>query len=201
MHKRLDSTHTSYANMVGYYPFNEGIGNTANDNSIYNQEAIFNGNVKWGISQGENIPTFFSSTAFRPNISFYQGKYMISIMNDTIVDSLLAIPNVVTLRTIFPNYGSVINDSIGIILVDTLWQSLSYIYTYDSIGVAMTIDTAQIDGTINITEMAYYKRYPMVFQIMSFVTPYGMGVDFGEFGKAWYFDVTSYKERYIKLLK
>ncbi len=192
MHQRLDSTHTSYANLVGYYPFNEGSGNTANDNSVYSQEAIFNGNVKWEISQGENIPTFFSSTAFRPNISFYQGEYVISIMNDTIIDSLLATPNIVTLRDIFPNYSTMQNDSIGIVLIDTLWESLSYTYIYDTSGILTNIDTTHIDGTININELNYYNRYPMVFQIMSFVTPYGMGVDFGEFGESWYFDVTDY---------
>ena len=32
----------------------------------------------------------------------------------------------------------------------------------------------------------------MGFQIMSFVTPYGMGVNFGEFGESWYFDVTDF---------
>ncbi len=192
MHQRLDSTHTSYANLVGYYPFNEGSGNTANDNSIYSQEAIFNGNVNWGISQGENIPTFFSSTVFRPNISFYQGEYIISVMNDTIIDSLLATPNIVTLRNVFPNYSTMQNDSIGIVLIDTLWESLSYVYTFDTSGLATTIDTTHIDGTININELNYYNRYPMVFQIMSFVTPYGMGVNFGEFGESWYFDVTDF---------
>jgi hypothetical protein len=192
MHQRLDSTHTSYANLVGYYLFNEGVGNTANDNSIYSQEAIFNGNVDWGISQGENIPTFFSSTVFRPNISFFQGEYIISVINDTIIDSLLATPNIVTQRNIFPNYSTMQNDSIGIVLIDTLWESLSYVYTFDTSGLVTTIDTTHIDGTININELNYYNRYPMVFQIMSFVTPYGMGVNFGEFGESWYFDVTDF---------
>ncbi len=27
---------------------------------------------------------------------------------------------------------------------------------------------------------------------MSFVTPYGIGIDFGEYGKSWYFDVTDF---------
>ena len=53
-------------------------------------------------------------------------------MNDTIIDSLLATPNIVTLRDIFPNYSTMQNDSIGIVLIDTLWESLSYTYIYDT---------------------------------------------------------------------
>ena len=84
------------------------------------------------------------------------------------------------------------HDSIGAVLIDTLWESLSYTYTYDTSGVTTNIDTTHIDGTINIAELNYYNRYPMSFQIMSFVTPYGMGVNFGEFGESWYFDITDY---------
>ena len=32
----------------------------------------------------------------------------------------------------------------------------------------------------------------MAFQIMSFVTPYGIGLDLGPEGKTWYFDLTDY---------
>ena len=32
----------------------------------------------------------------------------------------------------------------------------------------------------------------MSFQIMSFVTPYGLGLNFGVDGKTWYFDVTDF---------
>ncbi len=101
-------------------------------------------------------------------------------------------PNIVTQRNVFPNYSTMQNDSIGIVLIDTLWESLSYVYTFDTSGLATTIDTTHIDGTININELNYYNRYPMVFQIMSFVTPYGMGVNFGESGESWYFDVTDF---------
>ncbi|NJN78201.1 MAG: T9SS type A sorting domain-containing protein [Saprospiraceae bacterium] len=35
-------------------------------------------------------------------------------------------------------------------------------------------------------------RYPMKFEIMSFVTPYGINLDLGANGKTWTFDVTDY---------
>ena len=58
-----------------------------------------------------------------------------------------------------------------------------YQYIYDTSGVVTNTYTTNIDSTLLISDLHYYKRYPMAFQIMSFVTPYGMGVDFGENGK------------------
>jgi len=55
----------------------------------------------------------------------------------------------------------------------------------DSVYIAPT-------NTIHITELTYYKRYPMKFEIMSFVTPYGIFLDLGMEGKTWAFDVTDY---------
>tara|TARA_B100001142_G_scaffold330264_1_gene397429 strand:- start:982 stop:4509 length:3528 start_codon:yes stop_codon:yes gene_type:complete len=192
MNRRLDSSHINYSDLVAYYPFNEGIGNIANDNSQFNQQAILNGNCEWKTTVGENINTFFKTTDFRPNISLYQGEYLFVSTQDTIIDSLQSKPNIVTQRAVFPNYGTMQNDSIGVVLIDTLWQSISYTYIYDTSGVISILDTVHINGIINIDELNYYNRYPMSLQIMSFVTPYGMGVDFGEFGESWHFDVTDY---------
>jgi len=196
IHKRLNSNHPNYTNLLAYYPFDEGSGNVANDNSSYALQANFNGNVKWR-TNGEEIPTFFASTSFRPNVSFYQGVYIDSTISDTIIhlfiDSLFATPNVVTLRDVFANYGTMLHDSIGIVYIDTLgWEALSYTYSYDANGVTITTTPTNIDSTINISELTYYTRYPMAFQIMSFVTPYGMGLNFGANGETWDFDVTDY---------
>ena len=65
-------------------------------------------------------------------------------------------------------------------------------YLFDENGNILSVDTTAIDGVITITDLVYYKRYPMAFQIMSFVTPYGINLDLGMSGKTWYFDVTDY---------
>ncbi|RUA16213.1 MAG: hypothetical protein DSY83_06015 [Flavobacteriia bacterium] len=44
------------------------------------------------------------------------------------------------------------------------------------------------ENTINITTLNYYKKYPARFELMSFVTPYGIGLDLGEKGKTWQFN-------------
>ena len=85
--------------------------------------------------------------------------------------------------------GTLMNDLIDTISTNIVW-STPYSYTYDTSGSIINIDTILISETINILELSYYKRYPMAFQIMSFVTPYGGWLDFGENGKTWHFDVS-----------
>jgi hypothetical protein len=56
------------------------------------------------------------------------------------------------------------------------------------------IDTVIVpaDDTLHITELLYYKKYPSIFEIMSFVTPYGLYLDLGQEGKIWQFDITDF---------
>ena len=103
-------------------------------------------------------------------------------------DTTMIIPDTIHQYNIISNPSSLIND-----IIDTTtfiyWSPFNY--TYDSLGNVINIDTL-ISGTINIGELTYYKRYPMKFQIMSFVTPYGINLDLGPEGKTWYFDLTDY---------
>ncbi|MDC0204441.1 peptide-N-glycosidase F-related protein [Flavobacteriales bacterium] len=190
MIKRIDNSHPDYSNLIAHYPLNEGQGITSLDNTINQQIATFNGNVNWNYSRGTEIGQFFTEVNYRPNINLYQGQYLITLTTDTILDSLIAGANTVTEYDIFPNYGTLQDDSIAAIFSNTLWEALSYLF--DANGNVLSIDTTNIDGIISNSDLIYYKRYPMAFQIMSFVTPYGMGVDFGATGEAWYFDVTDY---------
>lgn len=51
------------------------------------------------------------------------------------------------------------------------------------------IDSSRLDSVITDTGFNYW---PQKFEIMSFVTPYGIGLDLGDSGKMWEFDVTDY---------
>lgn len=190
MNKRIDNTHPDYANLVAHYPLNEGQGSTSLDNTSSQQTATFNGNVNWEFSRGDEINQFFTETTFRPNIDFYQGQYELSLAANTVLDSLLATASTVTEYEIIPNNGTLLNDEISIISSNTYWEAVSY--TFDSNGNIISTTPTTVDGTINITNLPYYKRSPMAFQIMSFVTPYGAYLDLGVDGKTWYFDMTDY---------
>jgi hypothetical protein len=55
----------------------------------------------------------------------------------------------------------------------------------DSVVIAST-------GSITITQLNCFLRSPSAFQLVSFVTPYGINLDLGMSGKTWTFDVTDY---------
>jgi len=114
----------------------------------------------------------------------------IDSLGNIITDSILAPADTIYEVIIISNPNTLFHDIIDTISVNLYWQP--YSYTTDTSGNIINIDTLMSSGTINITELDYYKRYPMAFQIMSFVTPYGIGLDLGPNGKTWYFDVTDY---------
>jgi len=45
---------------------------------------------------------------------------------------------------------------------------------------------------IFIQDMNYFSKSPLVYELMSFVTPYGINLDLGIEGKTWSFDVTEF---------
>jgi len=85
-----------------------------------------------------------------------------------------------------------ISDQVSLVM-DTLVWANGMEYTYDGIT-GLKVDSLYkvADGTINITTLKYYGRYPMKFDLMSFVTPYGINLDLGQNGKTWTFDVTDF---------
>ena len=106
------------------------------------------------------------------------------------IDSILSSSDTIVSFGIIAFPGTLNNDIIDTLSTTIAWNP--YSYTYDTLGNVINIDTLPIVGSINISELIYYKRYPMAFQIMSFVTPYGIGLDLGAEGKTWYFDMTDY---------
>ena len=190
MNLRINNTHPDYVNLVAHYPLNEGVGTTSSDQTANQQTATFSGNVLWNFDRGHDINQFFTSSTYRPNINLYQGQYTITMVTDTILDSIISTPNTVKEYAIVPNWGVLQHDSIATISTNSYWEAISYLY--DANGNIISTTPINIDGTITITDLSYFKRYPMAFQIMSFVTPYGIGLDLGQNGKTWYFDMTDY---------
>ena len=144
MNIRLNNTHPDYNNLVAYYPFNEGTGNLANDNSINAASASFNGNVIWEQSRGDKISQFFTPTNLRPSLKLFQGDYIISTATVTVLDSALASPNIVQEKSIYSNYNSLNHYSIAIVSSNTFWHAVSY--TYDTSGVVILSDSLYIDS-------------------------------------------------------
>jgi hypothetical protein len=190
MNRRMNSSHPDFNRLVAHYPLGEGSGTSVNDLSANNQTANFNGAINWNYTRGEQLSHFFQGTTQRPNLSFFQGEYLLSMHTDTVLDSLMASPNTVKEYAIVPHPNSLLNDSIATLSTNTYWEAISH--TYDANGNLLNSQATTIDGTINIGTLTYYKRFPMAFQIMSFVTPYGAYLDLGPEGKTWHFDLTDF---------
>lgn len=191
MNTSVDDSHPHYDNLVAYYKFNEGEGNTTSDDSQFGQTAEIHDYVIWEKARGNDLSRGFETTSLRPNITFLQGEYDLTITEDLINIPEENIANVVTTYEVIPRYGTMLHDSIHEVSTEYLWQS-GYEYTYNPDG--ELIDSTEVihTGYAAISELPYYRRYPAKYEIMSFVTPYGIYLDLGMEGKTWLFDVTDY---------
>ncbi len=180
-------SHPNINECVAYYPLNNTNSITCGISSL---SANISGNVIWEVDRGEEINTFFNSSNFRPTLKLFQGDYILNTSSITVLDSALATPNTVKELSVFSNSNTLLNDSIAIVSSNDFWHA--YSYTYDTNGIVLTTHNWPIDSSITISDLNYYQRYPMAFQIMSFVTPYGAYLDLGTEGKTWFFDVTDF---------
>ena len=192
MRKSLNNSHPQYANLVAYYPLDEGAGNTVTDMATGTLSANFNGDATWNYARGRELNKFFTESTNRPNLTVLQGNYTLVSTPVTVNDSLQMTANNVKEYQIFSKSGTLKNDSIGEISNTNYWIATNK-YVYDGMtGAVISSTPITKDGTINITDLPYQQRSAMKFEIMSFVTPYGIGLDLGMEGKTWNFDVTDY---------
>lgn len=189
--KPIDPSHPNYSNLLAYYKFDEGYGINLNDGSQFGDVTYIDGHMYWKYERGNEIMRGFSEVVGRPNTGFVQGDYTMTVTPIIVTDSALIDPNIVREYEIVHKWGTMQNDSIAEISVDELWE-VQYQYTFDPNGLAIDSMMPAPVGNIDINELIYYKRYPAKFEIMSFVTPYGIYLDLGMDGKTWFFDVTDY---------
>src|SRR5205814_208661 len=52
-------------------------------------------------------------------------------------------------------------------------------------------------GTLIISNLNYFERYPFYNELMSHVTPYGKGLSLTATGKSWYWDVTDFAPQLV----
>ncbi len=191
MYRSLDASHPHYSNLLAYYMMDEGMGNTTVDASPNAETASILDFLYWLFERGLDIDKGFTATTERPNITFAQGEYTLTITDQIITDSVMLTPSIVREYEIIPRYGTMLHDSINEVSVDEYWET-QYQRIFDPEGIAIDSFMLAPTASIEIEELTYFKRYPSKFEIMSFVTPYGIYLDLGMEGKTWFFDVTDY---------
>lgn len=191
-YKTVDATHPNYANLDLYYPLNEGNGDAITDYSNNGNDGTIQNGVVWQTMRGLDLFKGFVTTQERPNVTFLQGTYNLNIITDTVNEAVQNTLNIVSQNQIFPNYGQVKHDSISVVNSTNYWEAGGYEYYYDENGQLYDSLFIAIDGIITPTTLTYQRRFPMKYEIMSFVTPYGINLDLGQNGKTWTFDVTDF---------
>lgn len=195
--KTIDNTHPDYANLVAYYKLDELTGQTVTDakNGVVSQGT----NLSWDFERGDQLTTTFTESSVLPNITFYRGTY-----NQTVSDVVTRFSNPRSKRTVknysitsmegvMPMRHDVINTVSTTFLFDAIAEN---VYNGDTGSLITTLPITP-EGTLAIVDLDYYKRYPFYNELVSFVSPYGNGLDLGPNGKTWYFDMSDY----VKLLK
>lgn len=183
MRKSITSQHPQYANLLSYYSFNEGSGTLCSDQYALTNSAV-NGGI-WNGYKGQELFKGFIETNNRPWVTFVQGVYTQTTNSITVRDSVINTP-----YTVY----SFSTNGYAIAPIDTqLYYKAGYTYVYDG-STNLIIDSVlnTTSNPIAITTLNYFQYSPARYQIMSFVTPYGNGLDLGPAGKTWTFDVTDF---------
>lgn len=184
MNKDITPSHPDYNNLLVYYPLNEGSGDTAQDwgPHAYSSRII---NPGWRNHRPDGYFRNFNEENFRPNTSFVQGAYVMSIDSIAVMDSTLMIPSSVISFEVSNN---------NLITLDTIyvWPA-AYTYITDPYGVILDSIAIPVHDSIAISQLTYYQFRPMRVELINFITPYGIALNLnGLIGKTWIFDVTDY---------
>ncbi len=190
--KKINPSHPNYSNLEMNYRLNNTGTISVGDSSGNGNHGTIQGSANRLSFQGEDLFKELTELDLRPNIHLAQGTYTLSTVNDTLYDSVAHLSHLVQERQVFSKAGELRSDSIGIISTNTYYNANKKSYYYNSLGALYDSSINTPNGTLNISDLPYYNRFPMKFEIMSFVTPYGINLDLGMDGKTWVFDVTDF---------
>lgn len=187
MHSRVDVNHPNFTNLQLNYTFDLA-SNIIEDLSPHNIDGeMKDGTVYGKRSTSEHIFDFTASSII-PDITLHQADYTLDIVNTTKNDSVMKESFIIEENVLDPSNGSYSSDIV---------TSYSDYYpksntAYDASGAlvneSLSADVIQLTNTV----VDYSLRTPSELEIMSLVTPYGVKLDLGMEGVAWYFDVTDF---------
>ncbi len=187
-YQNIDSLHPNYNKLELNYT-GENAKGIVIDQSNKGRDGEFKVIQRYNsLSEKEHFKAFLTHNN-RPNVRLYQGNYTLSTQNDTITDTTYYQPYSVSQNLVFSKSGSINSDSLGINSFD-YWPASSK--TLDMSG--LTLSSISSADTIRLMDssLVYFQRSASKLEIMSFVTPYGINLDLGTEGEAWYFDVSDF---------
>ena len=184
MHQPITDTHPDYEALLMYYSMEkmnggeiEDLSGKGNNGSVIGQVAF----RPWDIE--ETVMTQGVSSML-PAQFVDQADYTKNVTEVISIDSLINLPSSVS-------YYVLDGTDRNLESTEFLYEAGTFPILDEEGNEVGEVDFTA-DGMINIEDLTYYNKSPMAFEIMSFVTPYGIGLDFGEEGRSWTFDVTDY---------
>ena len=192
MHKRVQSTDPNFSNLKAYFRFESISGAFTKDESSTAADMNINGTEDVGRFRATTLFKDFIYSPNRMNIGWITGDFTVN--NDTVYtyDQVAQSPNLVKRNSIITAYNTVNSDAIIVSEQYERWNVDNLETYFDEYGVLIESKNVISDGTLETGQLEYIRRWPSRLEIMSFVTPYGIGLDLGPEGKTWTFDMTDY---------
>lgn len=193
-HLKVDESHPNYDNLQLHFEFN-GDGDEVLDSSPHGRHGRLIGQERFETAEVSGNALFknFSKTNVRPTATFYQGEYTTNVISRIVERPIAKSPrHLVIERSIEETDPTVaIDDNI---LVDgpiEYWVPEVNIID-EQTGQVIETNAVNQDGVIDLVDLEYTRRFPFYNELVSFVTPYGINLDFGTEGRSWYMDMTDY---------
>lgn len=192
MNAKLDSNVLNFENLVAYYPFYEGQGLLVND--FKSGLKSTGSKISWTFERGVNINRSFVESKEKPNIQLFRGEYTVQISKSFNRDSIARKPNVIEKYSIISteSAGLPIHDIVKLDTTLAAFEATSSKIFNGETGQLLDTILNPVDGVFFIVNLNYEKRFPWYHELMSFVTPYGLGLDLGINGKSWYYDMSDF---------
>ncbi len=184
MRRSIDASHPNYNNLLTYFQLDEGAGAAIVEESPNGNNTTFAGAPNWQRIRGKDLYKDFVSSTLRPNISFVQGTY------DVVETVLFVLDSVENSQHQVIEYSV---DGTDLVSIDTFFvYAAGDQYITDEQGNIVDTISVATQNTLLIDDLIYYHKFPAKYEILSLVTPYGNGLDLGQEGKTFTFDVTDY---------
>lgn len=189
MQRTVTEEHPSYDALVVYYDFNEEDGEPVMDHSGNGFDGVAQGTPQRRLHEADELFLNGTGIDFRPHITLEQGEYEITTGEGTMIETIMQTPT--SLSTwVVDGYDVSITEQ------EYVWLP-GYTYIYDENGAKLDSAAIGIPGELVVNdELSYYGApFEVIdrYELGRYITPYGIGLDLGEDGWTWTFDVTDYE--------
>ncbi|MDP5169212.1 MAG: peptide-N-glycosidase F-related protein, partial [Bacteroidia bacterium] len=195
MNKTVTSAHPDYANLVGYYPFDEVSGTAVTDITGTQADGKLFGLPTRMTRNSNELVLNRAEVAARPYVTFEQGSFT-TVVTDVV--SLDSVPNHAAQLVLYDNpSGPYIIRSDDPLQPNTptdtlvVWEANRYSYVLDENGMVVDSIFVVAEQTKIRDDHRYFSNI-VEYEILRFITPYGINLSLGPNGRTWIYDVTDY---------